>query len=46
MTLPIAIVFIIIALFLIFRKSTTGKIEKRKDQEISGNEKKIIKPKS
>ena len=45
MLIPVAIViiviFIAIALYIIFRKSN-GKIEKR-NQEVSGNEKKIIK---
>jgi hypothetical protein len=49
MLLPIAFIaiaiFVILALFLIFRKAS-GKKEIRENREISGNEKDIIKPKS
>jgi len=49
MLLPVAIVaivlFIIGAMFLIFRKSAGGK-EINKHPEVSGNEKKIEKPRS
>jgi|GEM_PF-3575097 len=47
MLLPVAIIviiaFVIWALFMVFRKST-GKTEVNKHREVSGNEKKIIKP--
>jgi hypothetical protein len=49
MLLPVAIIFVVLfivgAAFIIFRKGG-GKIEKRKNREISGNEKKIIKTRS